>query len=94
MLITSPHSHDRLLCEREGIARVYRIIAIEDDGKKTELAMIHEAEGLKRRTKKLGEAEIDSIDSLICACDFLMLMRLSHAHALFYTNARGLPECT
>jgi hypothetical protein len=29
--------------------------------KKTELAMIHEAEGLKRLTKKLGEAEIDSI---------------------------------
>jgi hypothetical protein len=41
-------------------------MAIEDDGKKTELAMIHEAEGLKRLTKKLGEAEIDSIDSLIC----------------------------
>jgi hypothetical protein len=48
--------------------------------KKTELAMIHEAEGLKRLTKKLGEAEIDSIDSLICACDFPMLMRFARAH--------------
>jgi regulator of protease activity HflC (stomatin/prohibitin superfamily) len=34
----------------------------------TELAMIHEAEGLKKLTKKLVEAEIDSVDSLICAC--------------------------
>jgi hypothetical protein len=93
--MTFPHAHDRVLCEREGIARVYRIMAIEDDGKKTELAMIHEAEGLKRLTKKLGEAEIDSIDSLICACDFPMLMQFSHADAVFYAaNARKLRGCT
>jgi 3-oxoacyl-[acyl-carrier-protein] synthase III len=45
-----------------------------------------EAEGLKKLMKKLArkrlsaEAEVDSIDSLICACDSPMLMRFSYAH--------------
>jgi hypothetical protein len=34
------------------------------------------------------KAEVDSIDSLICACGFSMLMRFSHAYA------RGLQERT
>ena len=48
--------------------------------KKTELAMIHEAEGLKKLRKKTqskrlsDEAEIDSVDSLICAYEYLMRM--------------------
>src|ERR1700686_3004477 len=54
--------------------------------KKTELAMIHKAEGLQKLTKKTHRrrlsdvAESDSIDSLICACGSSMLMRFSHAH--------------
>ena len=51
--------------------------------KKTELAMIPEAEGLKKLTKTLGEEEIDSVDSLICAYEFRMRMgdfRLSDRH--------------
>jgi hypothetical protein len=45
---------------------------------KTELAMIHEAEGLKKLTKTLGEEEIDSVDSLICAYEFRMRMEDFH----------------
>ena len=47
---------------------------------KTELGMIHEAEGLKKLTKKLArirvndEAESDPIDSLICAYESPMPM--------------------
>jgi hypothetical protein len=46
--------------------------------------MIHEAEGLKKQRKKslskeLGdEAEIDSVDSLICAYEFRMRMGDTH----------------
>jgi hypothetical protein len=47
------------------------------------------------------KAEIDSIDSLICTCDFPMLMRFSQAHDVhttftrfFYANTRGLRERT
>jgi hypothetical protein len=49
---------------------------------KTELAMIHEAEGLKKATKKLGEAEIDSLDSFICAWGTHMRMWFFRAHAI------------
>jgi hypothetical protein len=59
----------------------------------------HEAEVRKKLIKKLGEAEIDSIDSPICVYEFLMPMRFSHAHdvhptltSFFYANARGLRE--
>jgi hypothetical protein len=41
--------------------------------KKTELAMIHEAERLKKLTKTLGDEEIDSVDSLMrmsSACEW------------------------
>jgi hypothetical protein len=50
---------------------------------KTELAM---AEGLTMLTKKTqskrrnDEAEIDSLDSPICACATHMLMRFLHSH--------------
>jgi hypothetical protein len=53
--------------------------------KKTELAMIHEAEGPKQlmkktQSKELGdETEIDSVDSLICACGTHMFMRFLHS---------------
>ena len=39
-------------------------------------------------------AEIDSVDSLICAWGTHMLMRFSYPHAVFYANARGLRERT
>jgi hypothetical protein len=72
------HVHEVLLLEREGIARVYRVkrtirrIWLDPERwKKTELAM---AEGLTKLTKKLGEAEIDSADSVICAYEFRMRM--------------------
>jgi hypothetical protein len=40
---------------------------------------------MKKLAKRLSaEAEVDSIDSVICACDSLMLMRL------IYADARGL----
>ena len=45
--------------------------------RKTELAM---AEVLTKLMKKVGDAESDSGDSLICACDSPMLMRFSDAH--------------
>ena len=66
--------------------------------KKTELAMIHEAEGLKKLTKKThrrrlsDDAESDSIDSLICACGSSMLMRFSHAHPLIVHEREGIAD--
>jgi hypothetical protein len=68
---------------------------------KTELAMIHEAEGLKKLTKTLGEEEIDPIDSLICEWGTHMLTTFSHGDAvvpmvmrLFYANPRGYRKRT
>jgi hypothetical protein len=68
--------------------------------KKTELAMIHEAEGLKKLTKKTqsktvsDEAEIDSIDSPICPCGTHMLMTFCHGHAVVLCDPKGLRERT
>jgi hypothetical protein len=63
-----------------------KMAQIQGDGKRFELAMIHEAKGLTKLTKKLArkglndDAESDSLDSLICACGSSMPMRFSHAH--------------
>jgi hypothetical protein len=85
MLMKFFPAHTVILCEREGIAS---IVNHDDRGrrKKTELTMIHEAEGLKKLTKKThrrrlsDEAESDSIDSPIWACGTHMLMGFLHSH--------------
>jgi hypothetical protein len=78
MLITFSHVHEVLYANVRGLPECTESRGrYGEDGvdperwKKTELAM---AEGLTKLTKKLGEAEIDSVDSLICAYEFRMRM--------------------
>jgi hypothetical protein len=56
--------------------------------KRTEVEMIHEAEGLRKQRKKTqskrlsDEAESDSVDSLICGWGTHMPMTFSHGDAV------------
>ena len=102
MFLTFSHAYAIVLCEREGMTSAYRVKTMirgrwrRFRGTEERLELVNKQREEPAEAKAEAEAEVDekaevnSIDSLICACDSPMLIRGDCKSVLSHDTRRRL----